>query len=202
MTLLRGRETSTPEAATSALKGGPRCFWNRSENRKSNYKGVLKENVFAFWVLHLRLPLLPLGGFCGTTHAVWALGPDKLFLASMILVVNSDGLRVDHASCVSMRKARFHGEHTIASSKPQRMQCVSDCRHPWWGGDGTSATLVDEGCTCSCDEGYSSFNVFGEPACEPKALHFWLCLVALTLSGMCVCRAQKETAYVCPNHID
>ena len=49
------------------------------------------------------------------------------------------------------------------------MQCVRDCLHPWFGGNGECVVGADGTPACACDSGFSGFNVLGQPACESKA---------------------------------
>lgn len=50
-----------------------------------------------------------------------------------------------------------------------RMQCVRDCQHPWFGGNGECIVGTGRAPVCVCDSGFSAFDVLGQPACESKA---------------------------------
>lgn len=63
--------------------------------------------------------------------------------------------------------------------------CVFDCRHPLWGGDGVC--VYDDDATadavCLCDAGFVSRNTIGYPSCVPERTLVTCYLVVAAAGG-------------------
>ncbi len=75
--------------------------------------------------------------------------------------------------------------------------CVYDCRHPWWGGQGTCSRQGDPTFnTCSCDEGYLSEDADGNPACVHRialvGIYAMVAMYALGASSFLLWQANEQ----------